>query len=235
METLIKAYEFDDKNTITILRFLMQFRQAWGSSRVFEGMALKTMPSFMKKRPAASLEVWLLPSQEQWNHQLTAKDVQRAGPNVCGICWFLVEITCHGFEHCKGNIRYSLLKRSFKKKFRADCLYSSMKSRTLWKRLFRRAFERNATQQPASQYSEREKNVLVSLAKRASVGECPVRRYATTTNRTSAEPNDSSCLEELFLEKSSKNTHCGSRSQTKIQVFKKFLPFCADIKEKVSS
>lgn len=51
METLMKSYEFDDKDLITLLRFLAHFKCACDSNKVLEDMGLSVTPNFMKKGP----------------------------------------------------------------------------------------------------------------------------------------------------------------------------------------
>lgn len=53
----MKAYKFDNKNPITVLPFLAQFKRACDSNRVSEGMPLCIVPTFMKDGPVSSLTV----------------------------------------------------------------------------------------------------------------------------------------------------------------------------------
>lgn len=59
METLMKAYKFDDKEPITILSILADFKRACDSNGVFEGIALWLLPAFIRDKPAFSLTVWM--------------------------------------------------------------------------------------------------------------------------------------------------------------------------------
>lgn len=61
METMMKVYKFDDKDPITILRFLAQFKRACDAIGVSKGTALWIMPTFMKDGPAFSLTVRMTP------------------------------------------------------------------------------------------------------------------------------------------------------------------------------
>lgn len=45
---MMKTYKFDDKDPITILRFLAKFERDYDANGVSEGMALSIIPSFMK-------------------------------------------------------------------------------------------------------------------------------------------------------------------------------------------
>lgn len=62
VETLIKAYKFDDKNWINVLRFLAQFKRACNFNRVSKGMDYWVMPNIMKDGPASILTVRMTPS-----------------------------------------------------------------------------------------------------------------------------------------------------------------------------
>lgn len=55
METPIKAYELDDKDPITILRFLVLFKKACVPNNLSEAMALWIISNFLKDGPAYKL------------------------------------------------------------------------------------------------------------------------------------------------------------------------------------
>lgn len=55
LETLMKAYKIDGKITITVMKFLAQFKCPCDFNAVSEGMALWIMPNFIKKRLASSM------------------------------------------------------------------------------------------------------------------------------------------------------------------------------------
>lgn len=53
-DTPVKSYKSDDKNPIIVLCFLPQFKRVCDSDRVFAGMALTVVPTFMKDGPVSS-------------------------------------------------------------------------------------------------------------------------------------------------------------------------------------
>lgn len=63
MKTRMRAYKFDYKDPITVLRFLAQLNCAYDSNGVPEEKALHVMPSFMKDRPVSSLIVRMTPRE----------------------------------------------------------------------------------------------------------------------------------------------------------------------------
>lgn len=64
IETLMKAYKFDNKDLVKILRFLTQIKRAWDSNRLFKSMALWIMSMFMKDEPECSLTVRMIPHKD---------------------------------------------------------------------------------------------------------------------------------------------------------------------------
>lgn len=57
VKTLKKAYKFDEKNPIIILRLLAQFRRACNSNKVPKGTTIWNMPTFTKDEFVSSLTV----------------------------------------------------------------------------------------------------------------------------------------------------------------------------------
>lgn len=60
LESLVKAYKFDEKDASSIFCFLSQFKRACNANRVFEGKAFCTMLAFMKDKPASNLTVQMV-------------------------------------------------------------------------------------------------------------------------------------------------------------------------------
>lgn len=65
MEKLIKAYKFDDKDPIPVLRFLAQFKRASALKGVSEGIELYIMHSFKEDGPSSSLAVCMTPYDDK--------------------------------------------------------------------------------------------------------------------------------------------------------------------------
>lgn len=57
IKTLMKAYQLDGKDPITVLRSLAQLKRARNYNEFSEGMALQIIPSSVKGGPAPSLIV----------------------------------------------------------------------------------------------------------------------------------------------------------------------------------
>lgn len=76
MEITMKAYLFDDKNPIFILRFLAQFKRTCDSNVVSKGMAVWIISTVMKVEPAFGLTFRMTPRGD--------KDSALPMPKACG-------------------------------------------------------------------------------------------------------------------------------------------------------
>lgn len=64
MKTLLRPYNFDDKNPITMIHFLAQFKSTYDLNGVCGGLDLWTVPTFIIGGPASSTTAEMTPHKD---------------------------------------------------------------------------------------------------------------------------------------------------------------------------
>lgn len=212
VETLMKAYKLNDKSSITILRFLTQFKRAWASNLVSDGMELLIMSTFIKEGIASSLTACTTPHKRQWNHRLTTDDGRRAGLYICRSCKVLVGILCHGLQYCERNIRYNLHKIGFWRKLQYNLVMLFDRNSYTIETRTQQSVPKDYYWWLISHHLKCGKDVLGSETTCASSEDCPKLRKATRTDRTSAKRCDGFGSKKPFPKRPSSDfrSDCGS-------------------------
>lgn len=213
----MKAYNFDDKDPITKLRFLAYFKRACVSREGSEGTALCVMPTFVRDRPASSLTAWISPHKDDGTAHRLQKTHEEQNSTYVEAVNFLLKSYAINYSNAMATSDIECLKKvSMDTSVQLADVFRLKVVRTLWKCVSRRAHLGGVYWWSISHRPKCSKVVSWLWAWRASLGDWPVSGPATVASQTSVEFGDGTCSEKPCSKRLSNDSHRGCRWRTKV-------------------